>query len=364
MENSEIKPSILLNALSALIAIVPYSSSIGLLSINSSNMIIAMIIFATYLFKTIANKKIRYIEIFSLLITLIPMTINQSLSMISIPLIIMLYFLYKDSIFFKKYIETYFLFSAFLFLVVVISNIIFGINDVYNVDMWRIDRMIHRKSLGFLHPNIAMMAFMAIPFSYVSLLKKEQFRLNIFFIGLVSYACFYFTQSRTSAYAIAFLVISLFLLGGHAFNNIGKGVRIIVILTPIILLILSLVILFIPNNELINLLFSGRQTLYQSFYDSIGGLKWLSSPELENAMFDNGYLHALLSKGIIFTMILIIIYTTILLICSKNMNYIQAIITVVFFMIAFTETSLFRFELFFPVLLAIQRKNVKLIFRR
>lgn len=347
----------LLVLLSILIVLIPSMASIRLFSSEMSNMLIGIFVFIIYMFSVFQDNEIKYYELILLLYSSLPMVLNRTLNMSSLPIIIMLFFLLEREQDTEKYLKVYFITSTLIFLVIFLANLVFDFNSNYDVDMWRIDKIIYRKSLGFSHPNVAMMTFMTIVFSYMGLLKKIGLRRKIITLIFVTYMCFFWTQSRTSAYAIFGILLIALLLGEKVFDKLPNIYRPIISIFPIILTALSLVVLFLPRNSTLNRLFSGRQDLYQTFYNNIGGIKFLSSPILETAMFDNGYLHALLAKGTIFTYILLSIYTFILNRYSSRISILQSLVVIAFFLIAFTETSLFRFEIFYPVILLLNKKN-------
>ncbi|MDG2545418.1 MULTISPECIES: hypothetical protein [Lactiplantibacillus] len=74
----------------------------------------------------------------------------------------------------------------------------------------------------------------------------------------------------------------------------------------------------------------------------------MSTPELENAMFDNGYLQSLLAKGVIFTIQLLFILTSM----GWKINQLRIkdmLLFSMYIVIGFTETALQHFELFLPI---------------
>lgn len=338
-----------------LIPIIAVTSSIGLIDLNYTNLMLAILILFIYLLQSVIDDRVNLFLIFISLITMIPIVFSQAFNMVSLTLILLLYDMFKDYKDVNRCLKYFFLVSTTLFLVVTLLYFFFGLNSVYDMDMWRINKIVHRSSLGFNHPNTAMLTFIGIVFSYLGLLKARNFRLNIFYIGVVTYICFYFTQSRTSTYGLVIALIFLFIIGEKAFSVLSNFFKFIILITPTGLFLISLLVLFSPPNQMLNTLFSGRQALYQQFYKQIGGLKWLASSSLENAMFDNGYLQALLSKGMLFSMLALILFIWIICMYIHKIDYIQFIVLFVFFAIAFTETTLFKFEILFPVLLVLNR---------
>ncbi|MCG0740133.1 hypothetical protein IMAU70004_03204 [Lactiplantibacillus plantarum] len=110
-------------------------------------------------------------------------------------------------------------------------------------------------------------------------------------------------------------------------------------LIPVVLLIVSIAVLFLPYNSRIDALLSGRIALYKQFYQS-SGFSLLRNSVLENAMFDNGYLQSILAKGILFAGELMAIYIVIPLWVQKNPSRISVLTFSALCLIGFTETAL------------------------
>ncbi|EOM07200.1 hypothetical protein U9U_01812 [Enterococcus faecium EnGen0260] len=117
----------------------------------------------------------------------------------------------------------------------------------------------------------------------------------------------------------------------------------------ILFFLISISLLLIPSNSYFDELLSGRITLYKSFF-STTGFTLFGNSTLEEAMFDNGYLQMLLSKGIIYTAFFIIVVIGIL---KKRINYNESSswILIIFFTVAITETTLSKMELWIPLII-------------
>lgn len=338
------------------IRVSSFMANVGFISLNISNAIVALVILAVYLLDIVKKNEIRTTEILVTIVIGTIIIINQSPNMVSILLIFILYILYKDTKWSYTLLKFYFYTGLILFIIILFLYFFVDFNSKYNMYMWRINDVIYRQSLGFTHPNFAMMTYLSVFIPLLGLINKRYFRLKIVIIFIISMVLFQLTQSRTSAYVIAMVCVTLLILGKKSFKQINQLTYYFSTILPILLFVLSLIVLYIPENQTLNILFSGRQALYKTFYHSVDGLHWLASPELEDAMFDNGFLHALLAKGGLFASMVLIIYTW-LIRQYRQIDYIQAISIVCFFMIAFTETTLFKFELFFPLILLLNRKK-------
>lgn len=240
-----------------------------------------------------------------------------------------------------------------LFVSFVFINLVTGWGS-NNYEMWRINGYIYRKSLGFSQPNITMMLWLSCILSLYSLDMKME-RLTSIFIGVTTYIIYTQTQSRTSTYIIVFACFISILIGNHIYDRLGKTVSKLISLLPILALLISIYALFHSYSLGLDSILSGRLSLYQQFYSTYG-IHFLKTPQLENAMFDNGYLQALLAKGIIFTVQLLCI---LILIGWKvtQMRIKDMLLFGMYIAIGFTETALQHFELFLPVVILMAQSN-------
>ena len=68
-------------------------------------------------------------------------------------------------------------------------------------------------------------------------------------------------------------------------------------------------------------------------------------------MLDTGYLQALIAKGILFSIFLGISFYYIFFKGRKSKSKLDYIVLAIYFLIAFTETSFFRFIVLLPILI-------------
>ena len=326
-------------------------SNISFMSVNLANFTISMTIMVAFIFFLLEGIKKKYIII--LVVTTFPMILNFSPNLISLCNIVMVYLMIKnlnksDLIYICK----------FSFGLQFFSNIcvwsLFLIKDL-NIDksitIWRINETIYRSSLGYSHPNIAMM--MMIPVVLLApYALSNHYILKLVVLSIISFCIYSYTLSRTSFFIIAvYLILHIFL--GKKYL-IEKKIDNNLIFMPLLgSIFISLGLLFMPINNKINDLLSGRPILYKSFYTYNGGINFLGNKQLESSMFDNGYLQALLSKGLIFFVVLIYVFFLILKEGSKNMTLGTLVLVTAFFSLAITETTFFRFEILTPFLLSL-----------
>ncbi|MFJ5477012.1 hypothetical protein ACIL82_05125 [Enterococcus faecium] len=64
-------------------------------------------------------------------------------------------------------------FSVFLYFYYY-ELLFFGFNLDKNIEMWRLTKIISRNSLGFTHPNVAMLSALSLLFYYLCILTEKK----------------------------------------------------------------------------------------------------------------------------------------------------------------------------------------------
>lgn len=195
--------------------------------------------------------------------------------------------------------------------------------------------MISRASLGFQQPNTSMLYALALVMSAL-IAYKASLSKAIIILSITS-TLYVFNQSRTS-FLLIILIVVLDLL-----NITWPFPRILFM----ILTFVSYSLVFLPINNDLDQLLSGRITLYHRYFDSLG-VHLLNNPLSENTMLDSSYIQMILSKGLIFTVFFVIS----LFIILKSKSKLGTTLALAYILSAFTETTFLHFELLFPVLLA------------
>lgn len=339
--------------ISVLISITTTAQSIGVGSSNLWNAIQAVILLIIILYDLIVyDLAIKYDYVIYLLLVLMVAGINRAAYMISLTMmlvLIMMVEMHGSKIDFNSVLKTYAITSIVFFGVVVLGYLILGFNSSKDISMWRIDRIINRSSLGFNQPNVADMNWLAIVITMVGVFRKRLVQVVLVLFTLLIY---YFTLSRTSTIILVFTLLCLILLGKKQDKFVPCFFRKLLALGPIVLFLVSLSFIITHNySDTLNSLLSGRLALYRNFYATYG-IHFLSTPQLENAMFDNSYLQALLSKGIFFCSALLVIYVKLALF-SKRMTWKSCLLYLTIILLGITETALQHFDLFFPLVMLI-----------
>ncbi|MDF7668807.1 polysaccharide polymerase [Lactobacillus sp. ESL0703] len=334
--------------MSVIVSMMAILSGAGLISNSLSSAIQAVVSMLVMLAILFSNNKFSYSFIFLFLLSLFICLINGAMYMISGTLMItFIYVLHTtvgiDS---NKILKWLAIISGVSFGLIVLANLLTG-RGANNFEMWRGNGYVFRKSLGFTHPNVAMQLWLAVVLDFCAIKRAKFERVANLAVGILTYIIYTQTQSRTSTYVILLYCLIAFILGNKIYLRVNATVSKLVCLIPIALFVLSLCTLFYQYSPLLNNMLSGRLALYKQFY-SMYGIHLLKTPQLESAMFDNGYLQALLAKGIIFTVQLL--YILVMMGWQiKKMRIKDILIFTMYVLLGFTETSLQHFELFIPV---------------
>lgn len=330
------------------IYIMAILSGANIISNSFSAAIQALSIIPILILTLVVQRQISITFIFAVIVSIAICIINESVYMLSGTMMIVFIYTLNSipDIDYQKMLKWIAFTSMTTFGMVVGINLLTGWGS-NNYEMWRGDGFIFRKSLGFSHPNVTMLLWLSIVLTICSIYKKSE-RLLTIFVGVSTYFIYSQTQSRTSTYVIMLYCFSILIIGKHVYDRVGKTLsKLLCILLPILFFLISLYSLLHPYSEWLDALLSGRLSLYQQFYDTYG-IHLLNTPELENAMFDNGYLQSLLAKGVIFTIQLLFILTSIGWKVDR-MRIKDILLFGMYISIAFTETALQRFELFLPI---------------
>lgn len=296
----------------------------------------------------ISVKKVQIdsIDVFFILgsIFCVGVTQRPNLIVIAILLIFMIYF---NNINTRGLLTTYCITVSFFMIVLILDYYLFKDHQSTDIVMWRVDHLITRKTLGFSHPNQFMIAWMGLCIAFLFRIKHHYLINGVIILGLN--AVFYsLTASRTEFLLVCVAVVAVILLKKWLDKPLLPVAKFLLAVMPLILLAVSFLIIRLSQNSILDNYLSGRPTLYKQFYDSTG-ISLFGSAELEDAMLDNSYLQLLLSKGLIIS----IMYVMIMFRFIKN-NYVDlrfAILLMVFYTSGVTETLLFKFEIFLPFIL-------------
>lgn len=206
------------------------------------------------------------------------------------------------------------------------------IEFISNLYYTRADSNIVRMSFGFLYPTYLSTNIFIITLLFI-LLKKGLSYFEYFVLFIIDFLAFCITDSKMAFGFICLLLLLFYCLKKNEFAIFSESncVKNIAIYLPVLILIISLIITFMYNNEgimsLVNKMLTNRIALahnaIQKYGVSIFGqqIEWIgfggstnTDALLESYNFvDNGYIKVLLDYGVIF----IAIYTLLLMKLNK-----------------------------------------------
>ncbi len=305
--------------------------------------------------------EINQVRLGFIIISLVIMLINRSPEMISSTMMItFIYIIFTEkNINYEKLLKVFTYTTLAIFILIVAAYYIFNFNN-HNLLGWRNNEQIFRRALGFEQPNIAMVDYLSIVYGLIALLKRANHRIFYLFLAFVTCIIYTQTKSRTSFYVILAALGLFFILGRHANKRLPTLWGKFITWLPVILLFSSIYFLLTPYNKNLDSLLSHRIHFYQHYYKEGGGLHFLRNLSFKTKpLIDSSYIETLITKGIVFTIQMITIFTSLLNHYAKNMTYKGAILIASFFFVAFTETSLQRFNLFFLMVLILANEASK-----
>ncbi|OIL58291.1 polysaccharide polymerase, partial [Oenococcus oeni] len=218
---------------------------------NILNIIQALVTLIVYL-QVGTFKKINILYLFAILFSFMIVLINHAPYMFSASMMLMIMAILDQNydIDYHRVLVIYVKSCIVIFSIIVISYYLFNFNN-HDVTMWRINKMIYRKSIGFDQPNVAMMEYLGIILGALGLIKEKR-KLSLIFLMIITYLIYTQTISRTSTILIILSIILLFILGKKADNFMPNFLAKIVSLTPIFLMGISLYVLLHPYSDQLN----------------------------------------------------------------------------------------------------------------
>lgn len=167
------------------------------------SLIVVLAMFFLLLAKDVKVKTIDWVVI---ALSVFSSVISKNFSLMAPAILIMLMICF-DNLKCDKLLFYYFVVYLFFLLIIVGKYYLFN-NGTSDVVMWRIDKMITRKSLGFAHPNVFMIEYVGMCFSLLLIQKKN--RLVYLLLMVISSFLFHLTQSRTEFYVIMIALMMMF----------------------------------------------------------------------------------------------------------------------------------------------------------
>ncbi|MFV0557790.1 MAG: hypothetical protein ACK5MW_04030 [Enterococcus sp.] len=329
-------------------------AGIGVISVEFSSLLLAGVISVMFLLIAIVEE-VYWLDLWLIFFNLLIVILTGQLNLIFPSLLLMSNRIIAKFNYNSQTIKKILLIITTIFAIIVLLYLLIGFNQRADIEMWRIDELISRKALGFVHPNVCMLSYLAICLFYLVYLfftykeKPKRNRQLLLVLLLVGSTIWLYQQtlSRTTAIIVIIGMIS-YLIRGQKIMKDNVFLYRVMSCFPIILFILSLFVLWLPINDVVDELLSGRVTLYKSFFQN-SGFTLLGNSQLETAMFDNSYLQMILTKGIVYS-VFFLINMYIILSRGKNKSELLSILLMMVLAIGFTETVFSKLELWIPIL--------------
>lgn len=231
------------------------------------------------------------------------------------------------------FVSSVFIVMSFLLMIGVVKSEMFPQTILDTRERW---------DYGFGNPNtFALFMYSLLVNIFFLLYKKSKFVLFVF-LSIVGYVVYDYTRSRSFLISVILLILGVMSLYSIQFKRIILKLKWVLIPLPLCFLIVSLN----STNELLDLIFSGRLSLYQSFVTSLPQSAYIiGTPLINEDTLDSSYLHLFFEGGIL--AYCVFYYLLIKGVKHLNSDSVHLIpIWVSFFAYGLTE-SLFTFVLLF-----------------
>ena len=296
------------------------------------------------------SNKLQLIDVFLIMFVLLQIVGAFALDRISI--FVFFLFLETQELYSKKSIKTATVIMVFFFVVVVMAYYFLGFNESFDLTSW--DRVnncyILQKGLGFTNANRCMLYLFCT--SLLILLSTNKIIVYGFVLG-INYVIYSETQSRTFFYAIIAVIALLLLLKMFKAEDkktiIGK-------LAPMAFLVafaLSVILPLYFSNTVLNDLFTGRLAHNKEFLNY--GLSLFGNSALEEMTFDSSYLHMLLTKGVLYTLM----YSYLILRKKRALTNKDSVVLVSLFAVSFMEVIFLKYMVMIVIGYIYNRENTE-----
>ena len=291
------------------------------------------------------TNRIQILDVVLVLFVILQMAGTFTVDRISI--FVFFLFLETKELYSKKSIKVVTFIMGLFFAVVVMAYYLFGYNQSYDLTSW--DRVnmcfILQKGLGFVNANRCMLYLFCT--SLLILLLSKNLIVYALVLG-VNYFVYVETQSRTFFYAISVILVLLVLFKIFKFEDKVTFLGKIAPITFFIIFALAII------NTNLDDIFTGRLAHGKAFLSY--GMTLFGNSKLEAVSFDNAYLHMLLTKGILYTLMysFLIIRKR-----SRHLTNKDAVVLISLFSVAFMEVIFLKYMVMIVVGYIYNKENVE-----
>lgn len=282
--------------------------------------------------------KVTKLDIVLFFITAIEIIFSSDFSRISLFIV---YLLFRSKrLYTKRSLRLCLIVMATCFCLVLIAYM-FGFNRQY--DKVRFDMRkgtdSFTRALGFHNPNGCMIYFFS--FSCIYMLYAQKTYTSIF-IWIANYILYRYTQCRSVFYAISIVVVLLLILKFFNLENKKFFVKYFSSFIFLFLFVLSIILPYYADAEL-DILLSGRLEANRKYLEQ--GITLFGTTSFDGLLFDNEYLHMILTKGILYMLFYagLIIYKD----KTSNLTYKQIILMTSILLVGYTEVIFLNYMIIF-----------------
>lgn len=296
--------------------------------------ILAVLIILWIFLQLLLERNVRKADIFFLLFTLLLVFVTADITRVSILCVYVLFSLRKY--YNEQTVKNCLNVSVVCLAVIVSAYLLFGFNKQYDTEIYRpfLGITVSRMCFGFAHPNQFTIYLLAL--TVLIYLATDNF-LYYTFITAVDVVFFELTQSRTVLYVVLFLFIMLIAAKLLNLRKVKSSFLIQVIFFGFFILSLFLSVYFAESS--LDVLLTGRLALNKQYLET--GLSLFGTDAFDNSPFDNSYIHMIITKGIIYTVVYCILFAY--MTYKTKLSWKNTMILTAIFLEAFMEVIFLKY---------------------
>lgn len=322
----------MVNTVLPLILILELLSSVFLRVTFWLNIIAVLMILLLFI-QLLLIRNVKNTDIFILSLTLILILLSFDITRVSILCVYTLFSL--KNYYSRKTVKNCLIASVICLSLIVVAYLLFGFNKGYDTQIYRplTGMTVYRMCFGFSHPN--QFTIYLIACTIMVYLITAKFYVHTL-ITAVDYIFFNYTQSRTALCVVLFLYITIAIVRLLKLKDIRRR---IVPAIFCLFIIGSIVLSLCFAGSKLDVLLTGRLALNKKYLGT--GLTLFGSKAFDDLPFDNSYIHMIVTKGLIYS----VVYCFLLLkeLRRAKFNWFYLLIITAVFLEAFMEVILLKY---------------------